>query len=179
MKKILAFTGSNNPNSINEKLMSAALKPIPSEQIERIALSELDVPIFSLKEEEKGFPKSIKELFKQFSQADGFIISSPEHNGLPTAFLKNIIDWVSRIDQKFFGDKPVLLLSTSPGRNGGASNLRVLEQLLPIWGGNLTGTFALGSFNHLFNQDNLEITAPEEARKLKKSIQHFLQILHS
>ncbi|MEM9648864.1 MAG: NAD(P)H-dependent oxidoreductase [Bacteroidota bacterium] len=179
MKKILAFTGSNNPNSINEKLISAALKTIPSDQIERIVLSEVDVPIFSLKEEEKGFPKSIKELFKQFAQADGFIISSPEHNGLPTAFLKNIIDWISRIDQKFFGDKPVLLLSTSPGRNGGASNLRVLEQLLPIWGGNPTGTFALGSFNHSFDQNTMEVSDAEQATKLDRAVKNFLELLHS
>lgn len=179
MKKILAFTGSNSKNSINEKLISTALNTIPSEQIERIVLSEVDLPIFSLQEEQKGFPESLKELFKQFSQADGFIISSPEHNGLPTAFFKNIIDWMSRIDQKFFGEKPVLLLSTSPGRNGGASNLKVLEQLLPIWGGNLTGAFALGSFSHSFDQDSMQIIDAKQAIKLEKSVQNFLQILHS
>jgi len=179
MKKILALSGSNNPNSINEKLMTAALKEIHSPQTQRITSPVLDVPLFSLQEEEKGLPKPIKLLFKEFAQADGFIVASPEHNGLPTAFLKNLIDWISRIDQKFFGGKPVLLLSTSPGFNGGASHLRVLEKLLPIWGGNLTGSYSLGSFNHNFDPINHKITNKEEAAKFQGVIQNFLQILHS
>ncbi|TMU55111.1 NADPH-dependent FMN reductase [Flagellimonas algicola] len=179
MKKILALAGSNSPNSINEKLMTAALEALHSSQIKRITSTTLDVPLYSPQEEEKGLPKPIKLLFKEFALADGFIVASPEHNGLPTAFLKNLIDWISRIDQKFFGDKPVLLLSTSPGYNGGASNLKVLEKLLPIWGGNLTDSYSLGSFNHNFDPVNHKITNEEVAATFDGVIQNFLQTLHS
>lgn len=171
MKKILAFSGSNNPESINEQLLITAINKIPNKHVNYIQLLDYTVPIYSQKIEKSGIPKSIKEIFKLFTEADGFIISSPEHNGLPTSFFKNIIDWLSRIDQNFFGNKPVLLMSTSPGANGGASHLEILKKLLPIWGGSLTGHYSLGSFNHKFDSPNLLITDTAEDLKLNESVQ--------
>jgi len=114
MKNIIAFTGSTNPNSINEKLLIATINKLSKDSVNLVQLVDKNIPVYSQKiEEEEGIPNPIKELFQLLTQADGFIIASPEHNGLLSAFLKNIIDWLSRVDQKFFGDKPVMLLSTS------------------------------------------------------------------
>ena len=79
------------------------------------------------------------------------MIAVPEHNGFMPAFLKNVIDWLSRLsttETGFFGTHniPVLLLSTSPGANGGATSLQTLHSLMPWWGAEVKATFSLGCF---------------------------------
>ncbi|MDO5980972.1 NADPH-dependent FMN reductase [Flavivirga spongiicola] len=170
MKKILAFSGSNNPESINELLLISAINKIQKGNVHHIQLTDYQIPIYSQEIEKNGIPQSIKEIFRFFIEADAFIITSPEHNGLPTSFFKNIIDWLSRIDQKFFGGKPVLLMSTSPGANGGASHLQILTKLLPIWGGNLVSHYSLGSFNNKYDHSNLQIADYDEDTRLSESI---------
>ena len=170
MKKITAFTGSNNPNSINEKLIQSIIKKFPDQNIDFIDLKKFNVPIYSQDIEQNGIPKPIKKLFQLFTEADAFIIASPEHNGLPSAFLKNTIDWLSRIDQRFFGEKPVLLLSTSPGPTGGKTHLQILEKLVLRWGGLFVEQYSLGSFDQNFDKNNLSITDPHENIKLKKAV---------
>lgn len=175
MKKILAFSGSNNPDSINEKLLISAIRKIPKEQVHFIQLKDYIIPIYSQSIEAKGIPQPIKELFQLFTGADGFIIASPEHNGLPSSFLKNIIDWISRIDQQFFGTKPVVLMSTSPGKTGGASHLQILKDFIPKWGGTVSGLYSLGSFNDKFDNDTLTILDATEEEKLDKVVQTLIQ----
>ena len=97
-------------------------------------------------------------------------MASPEYNGsLPAAF-KNVVDWLSRMDMKVFHHKPVMALSTSPGRNGGATNLAQLEKLLPWWGAELTGIFSLPRFNETFNDGQLPA---EFAEPLKAQVEAF------
>ena len=82
------------------------------------------------------------------------------------AVLKNTIDWLTRVQGKFIGGKPVLLLSTSPGATGGANNLSVMSKLLPWWGGLLVGTYSLGSFGENFDGESNSISNKEEEQKL-------------
>ncbi len=169
MKTILAFTGSNSAHSINAKLLKAVVKKIPGQEVITLDLKDYEVPIYSMEQENRAFPAAIEQLFHLFRKADGFIIASPEHNGLPTAFLKNTIDWLSRVDQKFFGEKPVLLLSTSPGQNGGRSGLEILAQLLPRWGGRVTSLFSLGAFQQNFDEARYAIENPDLDRELEEA----------
>lgn len=172
--QIIALSGSNSSNSINEQLLHAATKELPSESINFVNLKELKVPMYSKDlEDEQGFPESIKELFQQFTQADGFIIASPEHNGLIPAFFKNILDWLTRIDQNIFMDKPVLLLSTSPGQGGGKNNLSILSETMPFWGAEIIGTYSLGNFDEVFDTDSRSITDDRKAQNFSKTIEKF------
>ncbi|RPG36980.1 MAG: NADPH-dependent oxidoreductase [Muricauda sp. TMED12] len=151
MKKIIAFTGSTSHNSINQKLLDYIIKEFPNKGIELLDLKSYELPIYSPETEKKGIPIQTKEIFQIFNSADGFILASPEHNGLPSAFLKNHIDWLSRVDQRFFHDKPILLLSTSPGATGGKSHLDILAKLVHRWGGELIGQFSLSDFYQNFD----------------------------
>ncbi len=167
----MAFTGSNNPNSINEKLVQSIITKYPDQTIEFIDLKRFDVPIYSHNVEQNGIPKPIKKLFQLFTEADAFIIASPEHNGLPSAFLKNTIDWLSRINQKFIDGKPVLLLSTSPGPMGGKTHLKILEKLVLQWGGLFVEQYSLGSFDQNFDKSGLVIISQQEHIKLENAMQ--------
>ncbi|SDM32538.1 NADPH-dependent FMN reductase [Kriegella aquimaris] len=170
MKRIIAFTGSNNPVSINEKLIKYIIKEFPKSGIEFTDIKKYTLPIYSQEIEQKGIPNQAKELFQLLTTAEGFILASPEHNGLPSAFLKNTIDWLSRIDQRFLGDKPILLLSTSPGATGGNTHLEILANLVQRWGGQLVGRFSLGSFQQNFNDDINSLNNSKDEESLKKLV---------
>jgi NAD(P)H-dependent FMN reductase len=80
-------------------------------------------------ENEPALRSQVAELHKAFMSCDAILVASPEYNGQLTPYLKNIIDWVSRlayIDPTFenpFIDKPVLLCSASTGSSGGAMGI--------------------------------------------------------
>ncbi|MDT0607055.1 NAD(P)H-dependent oxidoreductase [Croceitalea rosinachiae] len=173
MKNILAFSGSNSPESINEKLIQSVIERYSEYEINLIDLKQFEAPIYSPSIHAEGIPKSIQDLYAIFQDSDGFIIASPEHNGLPTAFLKNTLDWLSVFTQQFFGEKPVLLLSTSPGATGAQTQLALLEKLMPIWGGQVRGTYSLGSFQESFDPHTNSISNIEELEKLDKEFYTF------
>jgi NAD(P)H-dependent FMN reductase len=112
-------------------------------------------------------PLSITKLYDLIQSYDSIVIASPEHNGLPSAFLKNTLDWLSRNKgQKFFQDKKVVLLSTSPGGTGGASSLAKLKEVIPFWGATVVGTHSLGGFfDKVDSDDNLNYKEDQEAIK--------------
>ena len=58
------------------------------------------------------------------------IIVSPEYNWSIPGGLKNAIDWVSRLKEQPFKDKPVVLQSCSPGLLGGSRMQYHLRQSL-------------------------------------------------
>jgi NAD(P)H-dependent FMN reductase len=123
MKKILALAGSNHSASINYQLVEFTVSNFTTEDLTLLDISNWDIPIYSIDKDPNQTPKEILDIISLISQHNGFDISSPEHNGGTPAFLKNIIDWLSRRKKNVFNNKPVLLLSTSPGKKGGATNL--------------------------------------------------------
>lgn len=178
MKKILTLSASNSANSINQILLEFASNKISGFEISKTYLRDFPMPMYGIDEEtDIGFPKTARDLKDLFAQHDAFIIASPEHNGSMPAVFKNTIDWLSRLaDQEnpIFGKKPVLLMSTSPGPNGGSTNLQTLNNLMPWWGADMRGTYTLGSFYE--NVKNGELQADEDS-KLTHVINEFVQSL--
>lgn len=172
MKKILAFSGSNSSTSINQQLVSTAAKQVTEVEVELIDLREFPAPLYGKDlEKEKGIPAPIKQLKAKFDEADGFLISSPEHNGSIPAFFKNTIDWLSRIEAKLFLQKPVVLMATSPGKNGGATNLNTLKNLVPHWGAKLVETYSLPSFSSHLTDNELNDDVKNDLSKVVKALE--------
>ena len=147
MKKILALAGSNNSKSINHQFVEVTASLINDIDVKVLDIRNWEVPMYSIDmDADETSPSQITELIGLIQEHDGFIISSPEHNGGTPAFFKNILDWLSRRAKNVFDNKPVLLMSTSPGKGGGASNLKFLAHTLPYQGANIIATFSLGSF---------------------------------
>ena len=155
MKHILAFAGSNSKTSINKQLAIYAASHIEETTYDVVDLNEYPLPIYSLEEEQKGFPKLAMEFNDVLGAYDGFVVSLAEHNGSYAAVFKNIFDWVSRIDRKVFKDKPVLLLATSPGGRGGATVLDTASGTFPHLGAQVIATFSLPSFYDNFKDGAL------------------------
>lgn len=157
MGKILAFSGSNSKNSINQQLVQATADLVEGHEVEVIDLRDYVAPIYGIDLEiEEGIPASMKILSEKMKSVDGYIISTPEHNGSMSALLKNTIDWLSRIEQKAFQNKPTVFMSTSPGPRGGIAALSHLVDVMPYRGAEIVAHFALGSFGEHFIDGKLD-----------------------
>jgi len=77
-----------------------------------------------------GVPHAIALLANAMREADGIIIASPEYNYSMPGVLKNTIDWISRVPNQPFANKPVLIQSVSQGPFGGARMQYHLRQTL-------------------------------------------------
>lgn len=151
--KIVAFGASSSKNSINKKMATYVAQLFTRHELEVLDLSHYTIPIFSVDiESEVGYPTLVQEFVTKMRQADFYIISLAEHNGTYTAAFKNLFDWASRIEPKIFGEKPVLLLSTSTGGRGGKSVLEAATTRFPYHGAHIVGTFSLPLFHENFSE---------------------------
>lgn len=156
MKNILTFGGSNSKNSISRSLAIYLGKMMNNCNVENIDLNDYGLPLFSVdKEKEFGFPDNAIKLNNKITQADGLIIVLAEHNGAYSAVFKNMFDWLSRIDSEVWKQKPMLLLSTSPGARGGQSVLEIAKSRFPRNGGNIIGSMPFPSYNENFRNGEI------------------------
>ncbi|MCB0428860.1 MAG: NAD(P)H-dependent oxidoreductase [Flavobacteriales bacterium] len=153
-KNILAFAGSTSSQSINKQLVTYAAGLIRNARVHITDLNDYPLPLFSVDLEKEGYPEHAIRFAELMNSNDAYLISLAEHNGSYTAAFKNLFDWVSRIEPKVFGEKPVLLLSTSPGARGGAGVMEAARSRFPRHGGRIIGHFSLPSFNENFNPVN-------------------------
>ncbi|BDD05792.1 NADPH-dependent FMN reductase [Aureibacter tunicatorum] len=180
MKKILAFSGGNRKQSINKALAAYAVGQASKASGEVIDLVDYEAPIYNQDlEEEQGIPQAIVSLQEKLDEADAYIIALPEHNGLPPAAFKNTIDWLSRHKQGFFGQKPILLLSASPGKFGGANALSAVEGLFKWWGGEVIGKFSIGEYHAKIDESGAlkDEESVEALRGLVESIQNKIEVV--
>ena len=159
MKKILAFAGSNSSTSINHALLQFVASEIPEHTVKILKISTYKIPVYSEDDEKKnGFPGMILGLQQEISEADALLVSVNEHNGSISAFFKNIIDWLSRLNRNFLENKKILLISTSPGRRGGIAALTYMKSVVPRFGGEVLESFSFPSFYANFSmEENLVI----------------------
>lgn len=172
MKKIVVFAGSNSKHSINKELAAYAASFLMDKEIVVLDLNKYPLPIYGIDEEnEKGIPEKAISFYKEIESADGLILSLAEHNGNFTVAFKNMFDWMSRIEQKLWQNKPMLLMATSPGARGGASALNIAKSGFPYMGGNIISEFSLPKFHENFKENRIiEVNLLES---LKKAIGQF------
>ncbi|MDX1761960.1 MAG: NADPH-dependent FMN reductase [Christiangramia sp.] len=151
MKKILAFAGSNSSTSINQQLLNNVVSRIQGHEIKEIKLTDYPLPIFSVDiEKNEGFPINATILKNLILESDALVIAVNEHNGGPSAFFKNVIDWLSRVNRNFLEGKKILLISTSPGKRGAKSSLEYSKNVFGRFGGNVIESFSFPSFKDNF-----------------------------
>lgn len=170
--KILAFAGSTSSTSINRELVKFVLKDFPNDEINLIDLNDFDMPVFSVDREKKGFPDAAHHFLKVIEDCDVIICSLAEHNKSYTAAFKNVFDWASRINVKVFQNKPMLLMSTSPGGYGGGNVMNTAKTFFPQFGADIKETFSLPKFYENFDLES-GVIDPEMLKELKNKIESF------
>ena len=169
--KLLAFAASSNSKSINKLLASYAASLIGNADVDILDINDYEMPLFSQdKEAILGQPDEAKAFYKKIGEADAIIISFAEHNGSYTAAYKNLFDWTSRINQKLFQNKPMILLSTSPGPGGGATVLNAAVTSAPYFDGDVRASLSIPSFYDNFDTETQKITSQEILKKLNEAV---------
>ena len=171
MKKILAFGGSTSSSSINKQLSTYAASLVHDTEYKVIDFNEYSAPIYSIDEENRGFPESMVQLSNYMKDFDGYVVSLAEHNGSYAAAFKSILDWLSRINRSIFNNKPVLLMSASPGGRGGASVLANAGTYFPHAGASEVITFSFPKFFDNFSKG--KITNKELNETLLTKVKEF------
>jgi len=172
-KRILAIGTTNHETSINRQLVEFAVTLLNDLEAAHVDMRAYEMPIFgSDRQEKEGIPEKAVEFRTLMSEYDGFIVSLAEHNGAYTAVFKNLIDWLSVQEGKVWQQKPVLLLSTSPGPRGAINVLQIAENYFPHMGGKVTGAYSLGSFLEKFDE-NEGVTDPQKLAELQEKVAEF------
>jgi len=146
-KTVIVFGASTSNKSINQQFATYCGSLLKETDVKILDLNDFKMPIYDVDDEaELGSPEKANELSALFDDAAGFIVSFAEHNGSYTAAFKNNYDWLSRLNKSVWRDRPVLLLSTSPGGRGGQTVLAAAKTSFPHMGAKITGRFSLPSF---------------------------------
>ncbi len=170
---VLAFGASISKNSINKKLANYTAKLVNNSEITLLDINDFEMPIFSEDREKLvGTPKQAQQFFELIGNADLIVISFAEHNGSYTAAYKNLFDWTSRIDMKVFQNKPVIMLSTSPGPSGAGTILSTAQNSAPYFAAQLKGAVSLPSFYDNFDLEKEEVIDKEFNTKIKDIIRN-------
>jgi len=116
---VITIVGSLRKGSYNAALARQLPQWAPEGMSITAAPAWADLPTYNADEQAKGFPETATKLADAIRAADGVIIVSPEYNyGVPGG-VKNAIDWVSRMKDQPFKDKPVAIQSVAGGPLGG------------------------------------------------------------
>ncbi len=173
--KLIAFAASNSRSSINKQLVSYAASMLPDADVEILDLNDYEMPLFGVdREKELGHPQQAHDFLARIAGADALLISFAEHNGSYTAAWKNLYDWCSRVEVNVYQQKPVVMLSTSPGGRGGANVMEAVLKSAPRFGADIKASLSIPSFYDNFDAEKGELTNEELQAKLREAIRSLL-----
>ncbi|MDX2263973.1 MAG: NAD(P)H-dependent oxidoreductase [Hyphomicrobiales bacterium] len=137
----LCLAGSARAASFNQRLAAAAAREAGAQGAVVTLLSPRDyaMPLYDGDlEAREGAPHAAVALANHFKTAQAVFIASPEYNASISPFLKNALDWVSRV--KADGEPPLFAYknrvfaigSASPGALGGMRGLIALRHCMEL-----------------------------------------------
>jgi chromate reductase len=119
MSNVITICGSLRKASFN-RMLADALPGLAPAGMTIKASPSIEMPLYNADIQAEGFPPAATALADAVRAADGVIIVTPEYNYSLPGGLKHAIDWVSRMKDQPFVNKPVCLQSASMGPLGGA-----------------------------------------------------------
>ena len=179
--KLLAFAASNSSQSINRQLVDYAIRLLQGGQIDGVDpealeistldLNDFEMPIYSIdRQEAGGIPQPAHNFYNTIGAADALLISFAEHNGSYTVAFKNVFDWASRIDMRVYHDKPIVMLSTSPGGGGGGFVLRTASHLAGYFGNKILASLSIPRFGENFDTEAGAVSDPDLDAQLREAL---------
>ena len=169
--KIIAFAATSSRKSINKQLGSHAASLVENAQVEVLDINDYEMPLFSEdREAELGKPQLAQDFIDKIASAAALVIGFAEHNGSYTAAFKNLFDWSSRTLQKVYQNKPLVLLSTSPGPGGAANVLAAAVNSAPYFAGDVKAHLSVPRFYDNFDSEKGQLKNTEYADKLASAM---------
>ena len=177
---VLTICGSLRKGSYNAALARAlpelappGMKLIASPPIGTFPLYNADI------QETAGFPPEATDLFEAVKDADGVLFVTPEYNWSMPGVLKNAIDWVSRMKDQPFKDKPVAIQSCSQGPLGGARMQYHWRMSMTFLGALIFGTpeVFVGTAQNKFDKGTLALTDQPTKDAVKAQLAAFAKFI--
>ena len=129
MLQFVAISGSLRKGSYNTMALQAAQKLAPpSVVIQQLTIEGLPLYNFDLYSHQQ--PETAEKLSEAINESDAVIFVTPEYNYSIPGVLKNAIDFLSKHPLKPFDNKPVGIISASPGMLGGVRAQYHLRQIM-------------------------------------------------
>ncbi len=178
--KLFLFAASLQKVSLNKKLIQI-IHDIVKKQGHEVDLgdfSDFSAPLYNADDQNStGIPKPITDFVTRMHQADGLIISSPEYNFSTPGTLKNMIDWVSRINPMPWKNQRLFLASASPALVGGNRGLWATRVPLESCGALIyPDMFSLASAKEAFDSND-QLVSPVMQQRLEEMIAGYLDML--
>lgn len=150
--KLVAIVGTNAKQSYNRSLLQFMKRHFASKaDIEILEIT--DVPMFNETDDQTDTPV-IQKFNKAISEADGVIISTPEHNHTIPSSLNSLLEWLSFNIHPLDG-KPTMIVGASYDVQGSSRAQLHLRQILDAPGVNATvmpgSEFLLGRAHRAFD----------------------------
>lgn len=175
--KLLMLAASLRKDSCNKKLINLAAQIARNYNatVDLADFSEFSAPLYNADMQTgMGFPSEVTHFTKRLQDADGLVISSPEYNFSIPGTLKNLIDWVSRINPMPWKGYPILLMSASPSLIGGNRGLWSTRIPLEACGGFVfPDMFSLASAYTAFD-DHGQLNDKGLSARLSQNIAEFI-----
>lgn len=162
--RLLIIPASARKGSLNVQLARHAENVARSAgwQTRMLDLRALALPVYDGDlEAAEGVPAGARALQQAIAEHDAVLVVTPEYNGFPTPLFINAFDWLSRLQAgdglpaglASTADKPVGLLSASPGPLGGLRAMNFVRQYLQMAFAMLVvpQQFALGRAHEAFD----------------------------
>lgn len=176
---ILTICASLRKGSYNRMLMNALPPLAPAGMNLKEAPGFGEFPHYNADLHADGkFPELTVKFADAVRAADGVIVVTPEYNyTIPGAF-KNAVDWVSRMKDQPFKEKPVAIQSASQGPLGGARMQYHVRTMLVFLGSFVFNTpeIFVGQAQNKFN-DKGELTDDATKDFLKKQLAAFAKFV--
>ena len=119
MSKVITICGSLRKGSFN-RMLANVLPSLAPAGMSITPSPSIEMPLYNADIQAQGFPAEANALADAVRAADGVIVVSPEYNFTIPGGLKNAFDWLSRMKEQPFINKPIAVQSASGGPVGGA-----------------------------------------------------------
>ena len=178
MAKLIGISGSLRKGSYNSALLRAAAAMTPA-GTELIIGDIHGIPLYDGDVEAQGIPPAVASLKDAIAQADGLIIVTPEYNNSMPGVMKNAIDWLSRMKEQPFKEKPVAIQSCSQGPLGGARMQYHWRMSMTFLNAFIFGTpeVFVGSAATKFDKDTLELKDQPTKDAIKTQLAAFAKFI--
>ena len=178
---VLVICGSLRKGSYNAALTRAlpAFGAVRNKTRDRTVDSERCCFIMPTSRTASGFPKPAEDLAAAIRAADGVLFVTPEYNWSMPGGLKNAIDWLSRMKDQPFKEKPVAIQSCSQGPLGGARMQYHWRMSMTFLGAFIFGTpeIFVGNAAAKFDKATLELTDQPTKDIIKTQLAAFAKFI--
>jgi chromate reductase len=177
---VLIICGSLRKKSYNAALTRALPELAPPELNLIMAPSIGGFPLYNADVQEgSGFPAPANELAAAIKAADGVLFVTPEYNWSMPGVLKNAIDWVSRMPDQPFKEKPVAIQSCSQGPLGGARMQYHWRMSMTFLAAFIFGTpeIFIGVAQNKFDKETLALTDQPTRDIVKQQLAAFAKFI--